>query len=165
MRLLLIFIAVPLIEIALFIQVGDAIGLWPTLGTVVLTAVIGSALVRQQGLYTLSKIQNSLQNMAGVGEQLAHGMLIFISGVLLLTPGFFTDFIGFLLLMPAVRRFVVSYILARIAANDIQMNVYTDGNSAQDDVFDAEYEDITKSPSPSGWTKPQGYRIKPPKNS
>ena len=93
MRLLLAFIAVPLIEIGLFIQVGDYIGLWPTLLIVLLTAVIGTSLVRSQGIQALTKLQNSFLTMQNPVEPLAHGAMILFAGALLLTPGFFTDFI------------------------------------------------------------------------
>ena len=95
MRLLLAFIAVPLIEIGLFIQVGGTIGLWPTLLVVLLTAVAGTWLVRSQGTQTLQNLQGSLKNMKDPTEPLAHGAMILLAGALLLTPGFFTDAIRF----------------------------------------------------------------------
>jgi len=76
MRLLIAFIAVPLIEIGLFIQVGDAIGLWPTLLVVLLTAIAGTALVRSQGAQVLSALQGSFQAMKDPTEPLAHGAMI-----------------------------------------------------------------------------------------
>ena len=100
MRLLLAFIAVPLIEIGLFIQVGGAIGLWPTLLVVLLTAVVGTWLVRSQGLQTIQNLQGCFQNMRNPTEPLVHGAMILLAGALLLTPGFFTDAIGFILLFP-----------------------------------------------------------------
>ena len=103
MYIFLAFLMVPLIEIGLFIQVGGAIGLWPTLAIVVLTAVLGTALVRSQGRLALGQMRNSFQNLSDPAEPLAHGAMILFAGALLLTPGFFTDAIGFALLMPPVR--------------------------------------------------------------
>src|SRR6056297_3830120 len=114
MWLLLAFIAVPLIEIALFIQVGGAIGLWPTLLIVVLTAILGTTLLRNQGIAALGNLQNSFREMRDPTEPLAHGAMILFSGALLLTPGFFTDALGFALLIPGVRNWVLRELKKRI---------------------------------------------------
>ena len=118
MRLLLAFIAVPLIEIGLFIQVGGIIGLWPTLSVVLLTAVVGTWLVRSQGAQTLKNLQGSFKNMKDPTEPLAHGAMILLAGALLLTPGFFTDAIGFLLLFPPFRVFVMNNIKSKLKASN-----------------------------------------------
>ena len=95
MWLLILFIAVPIIEIGLFIQVGGFIGFWPTIAIVILTALLGSTLLRSQGMTALGNLQSSV----GAGENpmghIAHGALILVAGVVLLTPGFFTggDFV------------------------------------------------------------------------
>ena len=104
MWLFLLFLIVPLIEIALFIEVGGAIGLWPTLAIVVATAALGTVLVRGQGAMALGDIRRSLNELRDPTEPLAHGAMILFSGALLLTPGFFTDAVGFALLVPPVRR-------------------------------------------------------------
>ncbi len=101
--LLAAFILVPLIEIGLFIEVGGWIGLWPTLGLIILTAVIGTALLRQQGLATLRRAQSQMDAGQVPAKELFDGACLLFGGLLLLTPGFFTDAIGFLLLMPPVR--------------------------------------------------------------
>ena len=103
MWLLVAFIAVPLIEIGLFIQVGGLIGLWPTLAIVLLTAIAGSWLVRMQGALALAELRGSLNELRDPTEPIAHGALILLAGALLLTPGFFTDTMGILLLIPPVR--------------------------------------------------------------
>ncbi len=95
MWLLIAFIAVPLIEIALFIQVGGFIGLWPTLLIVIATAIAGTYLVRSQGRMALSQLQRSFNDLRDPTEPLVHGAMILFSGALLLTPGFFTDAVGF----------------------------------------------------------------------
>lgn len=110
-----IFLIVPLIEIGLFISIGQLIGLWPTLLGVVVTALIGSAIIRTQGLSLIRDIQRT--SAAGVlpAKQLAEGMMLGIAGALLLTPGYFTDFIGFLLLVPAVRTAIYEQLKSRIS--------------------------------------------------
>jgi UPF0716 protein FxsA len=103
MLIFLLLVAVPILEIALFIEVGGWLGLWPTIAIVILTAAIGTVLLRAQGLAALGELQRRL----GAGEDpsatLAHGAMILVAGVLLLTPGFFTDAVGFALLTPPVR--------------------------------------------------------------
>jgi len=164
MRLFLLFLAVPLIEIALFIQIGGAIGLGWTLAIVVLTAVAGTWLVRSQGALALRDVQRSFEEMRDPSGPLAHGAMILFSGALLLTPGFFTDTIGFLLLVPAVRERAFRYIRDRVtvvsAAGPGQGPARRD-TPQQPGVIDGDYEDVTPqkrpthpSPSgPSGWTR------------
>ncbi|MEM7429024.1 MAG: FxsA family protein [Pseudomonadota bacterium] len=101
--LLITFIAVPIIEIALFIQVGSLIGLFPTLGIVVLTAVAGTWLIRQQGFAVLTQARRNVESSEVPVEPVIHGIFLLIAGLLLLTPGFFTDAIGFACLIPPLR--------------------------------------------------------------
>ena len=151
MRLLLAFIAVPLIEIGLFIQVGDYIGLWPTLTIVLLTAIIGTSLVRSQGIRAVAKLQDSFLTMQNPVEPLAHGAMILFAGALLLTPGFFTDFIGVLLLFPQFRSFVMRQLRSRIKMNKFNFN--KSDKHQTDDVIDGSFNDVTPRDNPSGWTK------------
>ncbi|SEV91321.1 UPF0716 protein FxsA [Aliiroseovarius sediminilitoris] len=168
MWLFALFIAVPLIEIALFIQVGGAIGLWPTLAIVILTAVVGTQLMRAQGALALSQLRESFGQLNDPTEPLAHGAMILFSGALLLTPGFFTDVVGFALLIPAVRRAVYNWARSRIQVRTFTMG--QDGpqqgprrpHHPEDDVIDGDFTDVTpekKRPThpgvegPSGWTK------------
>lgn len=104
MWLLLAFIIIPLIEIGLFIQVGGLIGLGWTLAIVLATAVAGTWMVKQQGRQVLEKIRRSFNDLSDPSEPLAEGAMILFSGALLLTPGFFTDTLGLLLLLPPVRH-------------------------------------------------------------
>ena len=164
MILLLLFIAVPLIEIALFIQVGSLLGLWPTLGIVVLTAILGTALVRQQGFAVLRQVQGSFNELRDPTEPLAHGAMILFSGALLLTPGFFTDALGFALLVPGFRSLAFAYLRKRIKVSRVHMSggfearrPPQDGShprpGSPDDVIEADYTDLDKPEGPSGWTK------------
>ena len=155
MWLLLLFLAVPLIEIALFIQVGGLIGLWPTLGIVILTAIAGSWLVRSQGLGELNRLRSSFQDLRDPTDPLAHGAMILFAGALLLTPGFFTDTVGLALLTPPVRRAALRYLRSRIRVESFSYG--TPPRPADRDVIDGEWEDVTPPPrpthGPSGWTR------------
>jgi len=155
MWLFLIFLAVPLIEIALFIQVGGLIGLWPTLLIVVLTAILGTYLVRQQGLAALGQVQASFSKLSDPTEPLAHGAMILFSGALLLTPGFFTDAVGFALLVPGIRTVVFKSLRARM--KNVQFTAQSAQPRREDGSIVVEYEDITpdakQGEDPSGWTK------------
>lgn len=97
-------IVIPIVEIAVFIQVGGVIGLWPTLITVVLTAMAGTALLRHQGLATLWRAQQSLEAGRFPVAEVFDGLCLLVAGALLLTPGFVTDAAGLLLFVPALRR-------------------------------------------------------------
>lgn len=110
---LTVFILVPIIEIYLLIKVGSVIGPLPTIFLVLLTAVIGVALLRQQGLSTLQKVQTQMQHGELPAIGMLEGMLLFLAGALLLTPGFFTDTIGFVLLIPPLRKAIALWILER----------------------------------------------------
>ena len=144
--LLTIFIAVPLIEIGLFIQVGQAIGLWSTLAVVILTAVIGTWLLRQQGFKTLQKFQTEVAQGAIPTITLSDGICLLVAGLLLLTPGFFTDAIGFLLFVPAFRQLMRRYFASRIktAGSGFSYHHYSEppqhpGNPT---IIDGEYEEL-----------------------
>ena len=89
--LLAAFIAVPVIEIALFIEIGGWIGLWSTIGVVILTAFAGTTLLRLQGLTVLQRVQESAARNEIPVEEVFTGLCLLVAGVLLLTPGFFTD--------------------------------------------------------------------------
>ena len=96
-------IGVPIIEIAVFIEVGGRLGLWPTLATIILTAMAGTALLRRQGLATLQRVHESLEANRFPMAEVFDGLCLLVAGALLLTPGFVTDAAGLLLFVPAVR--------------------------------------------------------------
>ncbi|WP_420328575.1 FxsA family protein [Mameliella sp.] len=171
MWLFLAFLMVPLIEIALFIQVGGLIGLWPTLAVVVLTAIIGTWMVKAQGRLAMENLRRSFSELNDPGEPLAHGAMILVSGVLLLTPGFFTDAVGFALLAPPVRAAVFAWLRRRVHVTQFQMGpdprgpVHRDPRAGprpgprtgQGDVIEGEYTEVPKDKAPnhpgSGWTR------------
>ncbi|MBP5858169.1 FxsA family protein [Marivibrio halodurans] len=124
--LLLLFIAVPIAEIALFIEVGDWIGLWPTIATILVTALIGTTLVRQQGLAALERARTALaEDRLPVAEVLT-GACLLVAGALLLTPGFLTDAIGLTLLIPPLRN-AIGRAVAGYAARNGRFTVHTTG--------------------------------------
>ena len=102
----LALVLVPLVEIGVFIELGSWLGLWPTLGIVVLTAIIGTALLRHQGLKTLARAQASLRDNRLPLREMFDALCLFAAGLLLLTPGFVTDALGGLLLLPIVRTWL-----------------------------------------------------------
>jgi len=141
MWLLIVFIAVPLIEIALFIQVGGAIGLWPTLALVVLTALLGTWLLRLQGTMALAELRRSFSDVEDPSEPLAHGAMILFAGALLLTPGFFTDVVGFGLLSPPVRRWIFTELRKRVRVQSFEGGPRHPPHD-RPDIIDAEFEDL-----------------------
>ncbi|SIS58031.1 FxsA family protein [Phaeovulum vinaykumarii] len=173
------FVAVPVIEIALFIQVGGLIGLWPTIGIVILTALAGTVLMRSQGAQALADLNRSMAELRDPTAPLAHGAMILFAGALLLTPGFFTDTVGLLLLIPGVRAALMKSIARRIESGGIVFATYgsarpgpgmgpgapgagpdTPRNRAQGDVIEGDFTEIdpdgdAKRPSDgsSGWTR------------
>ena len=122
--LFILFVVMPIAEIAVLIKVGGAIGGLTTIGIVILTAVIGTAMLRQQGIATLNKAQQRMQKGEMPAQQMLEGLLLLIGGVLLLTPGFITDFFGFCTLIPISRRFLAAKLSAGALSN---MNVFVGG--------------------------------------
>lgn len=160
MWLLFAFIAVPMIEIALFIQIGGLIGIWWTLLIVLATAITGSYLVRNQGLREIGNLQKSFSDLDDPTEPLANGAMILFAGALLLTPGFFTDIVGLLLLVPGVRRAAFLWARSRIKVQSFSMGQQQHAQrraSPDDRVIDAEFEEVKatkRNPdTPSEWTR------------
>jgi len=112
---LLVFILVPIVEMYLLIEVGGYIGSLPTIGLVMLTAVIGVAVLKRQGAQTLTKGLTRMNRGEAPLEEMAEGILLAVAGALLLTPGFVTDFIGFSFLLPQTRMLIARAMLKRVA--------------------------------------------------
>lgn len=112
--LLLVFIIVPALELSVLIQVGDALGVWPTIGLVFFTAIVGVSLVRSQGLSTLMTVQQKLARGEAPGQEIVEGMMLAAAGVLLLIPGFVTDALGLLLLTPFTRAPIAAFMYKRM---------------------------------------------------
>lgn len=153
--ILLALVFVPLVEIAVFIEVGDAIGLWSTLVVVVVTAMAGTALLRQQGLRTLRRAQESLARNEPPVREVFDGLCLLIAGVLLLTPGFVTDALGGLLFVPVLRA-VLGRLLWRqmLAKGEVWVNgerVDTSGTrepppeGGSGALLEGEYEEVEEN--------------------
>ncbi len=108
-----IFVAITLLEIYVLVSVGEAIGGLSTILLVVITALIGSTLLKQQGWSTMAKAQNAMANGQTPAFEMLEGVVILISGVLLLTPGFITDIVGLLGLVPLSRVYFIDRILSK----------------------------------------------------
>lgn len=144
----LAFIIIPILEIAVFIHVGGKIGLWNTVLLIVLTAIMGTWLLRSQGLAMLQRAQESLARLVFPIVEVFDGLCLIIAGVLLLTPGFVTDIVGFLLFLPFVRiilRTRIWRILARSEnsptwVNEEQPTAPSDGRI---DAINGKFRDVT----------------------
>lgn len=131
--LLLLLLTVPLVEIYVLIEVGQSIGTATTVFLVIFTAVLGAWLLRWQGLHTLARIQASINRGELPAVELIEGLILIITGALLLTPGFVTDMIGFACLVPAIRRGFAMGFVNRFIVTRVQ------GYAAGDRTIDGEY--------------------------
>ncbi|MDO9525066.1 MAG: FxsA family protein [Gemmobacter sp.] len=149
-----LFVALPLIEIALFVIVGGWLTLWPTLALVVLTTVLGSFVVRRQGRAAMAGLQRTMQELRQPAQPLADGAMILLAGVLLILPGFFTDSLGLLLLIPPVRSVIVRALAARVVVVRSQADWRRGGVG---DAIETEYHEVKPDQKPlpgqSGWTQ------------
>nr|WP_320115965.1 FxsA family protein [uncultured Desulfuromonas sp.] len=109
-RLLILFIVIPIVEIYVLLQAGEIIGLGPTIALVLLTGVAGAYLARTQGSETVRKIQLALERGEMPTEELLDGAMILAGGLTLLTPGFCTDLAGFCLLVPVTRNTIKQWV-------------------------------------------------------
>ncbi len=165
-----LFVGVPLIEIWLFITLGQQIGLFATLALVIVTAMAGTALLRAQGLAVLAKAQSHMNKAEMPLEEVFTGVFLLVAGALLLTPGFFTDALGFLLFVPSVRRWVGKTVFEWLMKRG-KVRVHTAGFGPRPrgpGVIDGDFEDVgpdDRDPprqgggridGPSGWQNPPG---------
>lgn len=136
-----LLLAIPLAEIATFVVVGGQIGVLPTIGLVLATAVTGTILLRIQGFGVMTRIRAALDAGAMPGRDLVHGFMIMAAGLLLLTPGFITDTVGLLLFVPAVRDFAWSLVRDRIVVAAAQ----TGRPGQRDRTIDLDAEEFRRS--------------------
>lgn len=161
------FIGVPLLEIAVFIQIGGWLGLWPTLGLVLLSAVIGTWELRAQGLATLARARATIDAGALPTRELFDGACLLLAGALLLTPGFVTDTLGILLFVPAVRTYL-RRLLGRHLSASVETRVFVDGTERDDrdkpagqgPVIDGDYRDVSNTAPPK---RPSPHNRIPPR--
>lgn len=149
--ILLAFLCIPIAEIAVFIKAGEIIGVGWTLAIVVLTAVLGTALLRRQGLKVLSQTQEKLdRGELPVGE-LLDGLCLLVAGILLLTPGFITDAVGLLLFIRPVRLLLGTWVLrsilqsrnTRFWVNGVEVGPGGRRGGSSGQVIDGDYTDVT----------------------
>ena len=149
--LLIAFIAMPLIEIAVLIQIGSWLGLWPTLGLIILTAIIGTWMLRQQGFAVLARAQRQLAEGSVPLGEVFEGFCLVIAGALLLTPGFVTDVIGGSLLMPPVRAWLYRTLGGRFRAAAMPNTPSGRHGPVVDGDFETLDPDQNSSPSDDDW--------------
>ncbi|MCP4327014.1 MAG: FxsA family protein [Alphaproteobacteria bacterium] len=140
----LILVAVPAIEIALFVEVGGLIGVWPTILLTFTTAIAGTIMLRVQGLSTLRRAEQSLARDEPPVRELIDGMCLLLAGLMLLIPGFATDVIGLLLFIPPLRRqfglWLWGWFKSRPGVK--VRSRYGRGFEARDGVIDGEFEEV-----------------------
>ncbi|MDO5603785.1 MAG: FxsA family protein [Paracoccus sp. (in: a-proteobacteria)] len=182
MPLLILMILIPVIEIALFIQIGGVIGVWPTIALVLLSAAAGIALIRSAGRRSMIELQQSFQTLGDPARPLAHGAFRMLAGALLIVPGFLTDAVGLALLIPGVREGLLRLIGRRATVTrsagfgfdsasqprhgwpgrddqliDGDYVVQEDPYTSRDDIDlpeDGKPKSRGRGPNPSGWTRP-----------
>jgi UPF0716 protein FxsA len=120
----MLFIAIPVVELYILIEVGKKIGSLATIAIIILTGILGTYLIKSQGFMILRKIQNDLNEGIMPGDSLIQGAIILLGGVLLLTPGFITDITGFIFLMPAGRKIVKKYLWKWLKGKIKKDNIY-----------------------------------------
>ena len=148
--LLIAFIVTPLIEIAVLIQVGSWIGLWPTLALIVLTAIVGTWMLRRQGFEVLSRAQQQLEQGTVPLAEVFEGFCLVIAGALLLTPGFVTDAAGTSLLLPPVRAWLYHVLGSRFRAAAMPRGAAPAGADGRPPgpVVEGDYEEVVEDEPP-----------------
>jgi len=155
----ILFLVIPIAEIYLLLEVGGLIGALPTIILVVLTAVIGAGLLRQQGLSTLARLQHNMAQGKIPAQEMIEGVLLAVGGALLMTPGFVTDTIGFLCLLPFTRKLIAQNIMRR-SANKMKAGVnaqmggftyssyHSENSHYQNDpnIVEGEYTEVEENP-------------------
>ncbi len=145
--LFLLFLLVPLIEIGVFIEVGGLIGLLPTLGLILLTAVLGTWQLRAQGLSTLARARQQMEQGQLPAQELYDGFCLIIAGALLLTPGFVTDAVGFALFVPAFRRLLRRVVAERIRLRtEVRMRQHRERGSTT--IIEGEFREVPEDHDP-----------------
>jgi UPF0716 protein FxsA len=152
--ILLFILALPIVEIAVFVVVGSKIGVLWTIALVILSGVVGSLLLRVQGFGALNRIRAELDAGRDPGRELAHGAMIMLAAVLLLIPGFVTDVIGLLLFVPPVRDAAWRFLRQRVVvAGSFSSGFGGFRNRKPDDkTIDLDAQDYSRTPDPkSPW--------------
>ena len=158
-KLFLLFVIMPIMEIAVLIHVGDIIGGWNTVLLVILSAIMGAFLVKREGVATLAQAQVKMAQGQVPAQEIGSGLLLLIAGVLLVTPGFITDIFGLLLTLPTTRHYLASHVvkLIKVQGGGFSHTGFGQGfgqsefqgrheASAQEDIIEGEFSDVGKEP-------------------
>ncbi|MBP7002414.1 FxsA family protein [Amaricoccus sp.] len=160
MPIMLALLALPIVEIALFIIVGGWIGLWPTLGLVVLAGLVGVTVIRAQGAQAFERLRAAAAADKDPSGPMAHSALLVVAGLLLIVPGFFTDALGLLLLIPQVRAAAIRRFAGKVRGQTVVFS--TRGGEGprrprDGDAIEVDYEVLDDVPpaerGASGWTR------------
>ena len=143
---LVVFFLTPIAEMYLLIEVGGYIGAWPTIGLVMITAVIGVGLLRMQGLATLTRGLSRLNRGELPAQEMVEGLLLAVAGALLLTPGFVTDAVGFALLVPRSRMLLAAKLLTRVTIRG--QGPYSAGRGPESVIIDGEFKPVDDARPP-----------------
>ena len=146
----ILFIIIPIIEITLLINVGQWIGVWYTVGLVLLSAFIGVNMLRIQSLSTLTRARQKMDQGEIPGKEMGEGIVLAVGGALLVTPGFVTDIIGFCCLIPFTRRALIHFVSQRMTV------IATHHSSHHRSTFE---QDFTSNPSEHSSRPPGGNVI------
>ena len=141
----LFFIVIPLIEVMLFITIGKYIGLWNTIIIIIITGIIGAILVKSQGITILNKALEEIKSNKIPIFSIFEGIAILIAGAFLLTPGFLTDTLGCILLIPKTRNLIISYITTHLKKRTVykeKSTYYPDEEDKKNKIFEGNYEEI-----------------------
>lgn len=134
LNLILVFALVPFLELSLLLRAADAIGGAETLLLCLVTGAIGGSLARREGLAVWQQLRDQLSSAKAPGRAVVEAFLVFAGGLLLLTPGILTDFVGFSMVLPWTRRAIAGHVIARVTAS-LQAGVVQGGIVGPDGVF------------------------------
>ena len=145
------FILIPVIEIAVFILLGDFFTFWQLISITLATAFIGITIIKKKGLQTLYEAQDQLKTNILPIEEIYKGMFLFVSAACLLTPGFITDLFGFLLFVPSFRNIFKAIVTKSLLAN-VNLDAYMKNNNSESTTahyttIDGEFEEVN-TPNP-----------------
>jgi UPF0716 protein FxsA len=155
--LFVLFIIIPIIEIFVLMQVGAVLGVWPTIAMVIFTAWLGAKYVRQQGISTLNSVQTKMAQGQMPSDEIVTALMLLVAGVLLVTPGFVTDFLGLSLLIPAVRHTIASSVMSHISSNNKGQQGFQFHSQSQSYSQNPDQDDFSKQPE-----SPFQENIQPP---
>ncbi|MDP5255443.1 MULTISPECIES: FxsA family protein [unclassified Vibrio] len=145
--LFLLIVCVPIIEITLIIQLGSWLGIGWTLALIIFTAVVGAALVKQQGVAVIARAQHQWQQGQVPAKTMVEGLALALAGLMLLTPGFMTDAIGLALLFPPWRQKIAQTLMERIVVRSAHQGDGFSRHSSQGNTYDGEYQRTAESSS------------------